>query len=205
MRKINNIGVSVIYGNIAKLSADAVVVPEFRESASYSGVGGILCINGYEEGLKNYSCLLDNMPDLPFGEVIHTQSGRPSIPFMLHAVCIGAPKGNAFQIISICVEKALSLAQSHQYKKILMPALGREIFDCLTDKEAALAILNGVARLNVDTTKEMEVVIVIHYKRIQKETFERVLESFDPSALFPEETGERAFDPMISTDATEYC
>ncbi len=181
MRKINNIRVSVIYGNIAKLSADAIVVPEFRESASYSGVGGALSINGYEEGLENYSCFLDNMPDPPYGEVIHTQSGKPDIPFMLHAVCIGAPKENAFQVISICVEKALNLAQSHRYKKILMPVLGTGIFDCLTDKEAAVAMLNGIATFNADTTEEMEVVIVIHYKSRQKETFERILDSFDPS------------------------
>ena len=181
MKKIKNINVSIMMGNIAALTADAVVVPEFPEVASYDGVGGALCAKGYEEGIENYASFLDNTPDPPFGTVVHTQSGGEDIPYMLHAVCVGASKEVAFRVTSVCVQKALELAQQHGYKKILMPALGTSLNGFLTDEQSARAMLNGIAGLNADTTEEMEVVIVIHYNSIQKETFERVLESFDPS------------------------
>ena len=200
MKKIKNINVSVISADIAKLTADAVVVPEFQEAASYGGVGGALCINGYEEGLENYDCFLDNTPVPPFGEVIHTQSGGKKIPYMLHAVCIGAPREEAFQVTSTCVQKALALAQQHGYKKILMPALGTGILGCLADEQSARAMLNGIAALEPVTDETMEVIIVIYDKPKQKKTFEEILESFDPASPFPIEEGSHKVDPMRLID-----
>lgn len=180
MKKINNIQVSVVSGNITTLeNVNAIVIPQFNNCVSYGGVGGAAFRAGMEEGLEAYQCYLDNLEhDVPFGTVVHTQSGAEHIPYLLHAVSVGAPQDEAMDVVSKCVLEALKRAQENGHQVIAIPALGTGIIGDLTDQQSIVAILNGIWAFDNAQSVVKEVKIVVYRLPEQERVFNQVLAAY---------------------------
>ncbi|MFI3241892.1 MAG: macro domain-containing protein [Alphaproteobacteria bacterium] len=190
MKKIQNISVQVISGDMTSIKADAYIVPQFNNCTSYGGVGGAVNRAGACTGMKSYDEIVRSGRQ-DFGSAFLVPSGGGLSKFLLHVVSVGSGERQEFETVQKSIFSALKLADDAGLKSILCPALGTGIIGDLTDEQSAKAILSAIAKFAEVATSLEEFSIVIYGGRTVY--FETVLNSASYQDAKPQR-GCRAFD-----------
>lgn len=190
MKKIGNIAVIIKNGDIAAENVECLVVPQFKDCASYAAVGGSIAKKGMRKGLDIYDEAVSHRP-FDYGSVLLTESGKNGI-YLAHVATAGAEKDKQFKVIFKAILQVLTEADNLGIKTIAVPELGTGIIGNLTQTQSAKAIFAAVSQfsqLKPQNTIE-EIRLVIYNKPI--EPAEKVLsqKTFD----FKDEIGEKAFN-----------
>lgn len=128
---------------------DAIIVPEFRNAASWGGVGGSLAENCRSKGMEQYDRLAHNEP-FDFSEAILTASGMCD-EVLAHVVTVGCPADEAFETIFKAVFNAIGKLnqESHRtgrvrgVRSVAIPLLGIGS-STLIAEQSARAIIGAV-------------------------------------------------------------
>ena len=192
MQKIKNIQAEVVSGNIAAMTVDAVIVPEFKSGASYGGVGGALARSGAESGLNKYESYAQEHP-VVFGDVLLTPSGGGHCRYLLHVATVGCSRDESFGVTYAAVYKALQVLDNAGLKTIAVPALGSGIIGTLTIKQSAKAVFMAVSQF-AGRAKNIEKVTMVVYG--SKEQAEQARNVLDKAAYLDAklEIGQKEFD-----------
>lgn len=191
-QKINNINVCLKTGNVAAEDADCIVVPEFRDGASGSGVGYAIETAGMGAGLEAYEKVAQE-GFLKDGDAIITESGKPDVK-LAHVVTVSAREDSQFEVVNRSVLKTLETANEVGIKRIALPEIGTGIIDSLTQEQSAKAIFNAVYEFskNNPSSSVEEVSFVVY--RSSTEPAKRVLTDKSYIDFVAKEQGEKQFD-----------
>lgn len=129
---------------------DAKIVPEYRNSASWGGVGGSLAENCRRRGMEQYDRLAHNEP-FDFGEAVLTASGMYD-EILAHVVTVGCPDDEAFETVFKAVFNAIGKLNQESHRtgrvtavfEIAIPLLGTGTLGALTAEQSARAIIGAV-------------------------------------------------------------
>ncbi len=142
MKTINNIKIVVKNGNIAEENTVCIVVPEFKDCASYGGVGYAIEAAGMRAGLEAYDEAASNKP-FNYGDVLITESGKAGVK-LAHIATAGANHDEQFNAVLKAIFQTLASANALGIKNIAVPEVGTGIIGCLTSEQAAKAIFGAV-------------------------------------------------------------
>lgn len=198
-RMVGNTEVSIVEGDMTSLKVDALVVPEFKGSASWGGVGAAVDRAGGGSGLEAYEAKAET-GTLHFGEVVATPSGSARWPTLIHAVTVGSGAEAEFSVVSNAIYETVKYAAANDIRSIAVPTLGTGIIGRLTDEQSAQAMLGAIARASADGLAIPEVTIAIFRNPAQYAAFTQVLEA-GPSASTKAQVGEGYSDFSQVLDA----
>ncbi len=140
-RMKNQISVKVVKGNILGVKAQGMVVPQFADKMSLTGVAGALVSCGHYCGVHDYA-LAARQAKLPFGYSF-TTDGAEGLK-MLNVSVLGVPVGEAFNIMQLATYAALTEAEKCGLSTVAMPALGTGQSGSLSFKQSAKAMLSAI-------------------------------------------------------------
>ncbi len=191
-QKINNINVCLKTGNVAAEDADCIVVPEFRDGASGSGVGYAIETAGMGAGLEAYEKVAQE-GFLKDGDAIITESGKPDVK-LAHVVTVSAGEDSQFEVVNRSVLKTLETANEVGIKRIALPEIGTGIIGSLTQEQSAKAIFNAVYEFskNNPSSSVEEVSFVVY--RSSTEPAKRVLTDKSYIGIMTAEKGNKSLD-----------
>lgn len=191
---MKNVSFSIALGDMTHIKADAYIVPEFDNCASYGGVGGAIARTGAEQGIDEYQKFVDKNGAQEFSSVVLTDSHGGNSKKLLHAVTIGAPKETEFNTVHNSVYNALVTAKKNNIRSVVCPAMGTGIIGSLTDEQSAKAILSAVKKF-ADEGNSMDFCLVVHGDKSAFTDFKKVM-NLKLYENAQEETGQKAFDPQ---------
>jgi O-acetyl-ADP-ribose deacetylase (regulator of RNase III) len=167
--------VSVRTGDLTKLQADAYVVPQFTDQASFAGVGGAVARAGGERGLARYEEHLLVNGDMRVGEAFLARSGGGNADCHLHVASLVSDRKGEFGVVHTAFYNALRLAIEHGIGSIAAPALGTGTGGHLTPEQSAKAMMGALDRHATEGKPPVEVTFVIFGDEKALAAFSRVL------------------------------
>jgi O-acetyl-ADP-ribose deacetylase len=192
--------VSVRLGNLTNIQADAYVVPQFRNEASYGGVGGAVARAGGERGLAFYDERMLQQGALRWGDAIITPSGGGNARFHLHVASVESGPEYEFAVVSCAFYQALKLAAENGITSIAAPALGTGTIGYLTPEQSAKAMMAALDKHATEGNPPLDVAFVIFEDVAACDAFARVLHD----GLYqdaPPELGAKGIDHVAWRDA----
>ena len=129
---------------LALENAEVIVVPEFKDCASYGGVGYAIEVAGMGAGLEAYDKAA-NGNVFGYGDVLITESGKPGVK-LAHVATAGAKADTQFGVILRAMYQVLVLANASGIKSIAVPEIGTGIIGTLTPEQSAKAIFAAIAK-----------------------------------------------------------
>ncbi len=190
--KIGNTNVTIAHGNMTDICADAYLVPQFNNSASFGGVGGSVARSGAEKGIEAYNNIVKKLGTQEFGTIHITESHGGKSSRLIHAVTVGSGKENEFEIVEKAVYNALKKAQEHGIKSVVMPEIGTGIIGNLTDAQSANAMMRGIRKFSAEGGK-MDICIDIFRNQQGFSEFSKILNNATYDVPISK-TGGRKFD-----------
>lgn len=193
--RVNDNDVTVELGDVTRTGADAIIVPQFDNCASYGGVGGAVARNGAVEGMQKYELYLQKNGEQKFGTVVLTTSGGGNSKYLLHAVSVGSGTEHEFNTAKLCMFNAMEIAEQNGVKSVAAPALGTGIIGRLTDRQSAEAMMSGIAEYKQKGGKNIPVSFVIFGDIDAYQAFANVLRSgsYSENGIYSQ-VGERELD-----------
>lgn len=188
--KIGKISILVKNGNLATEDVACIVVPEFKDCASYGGVGAAIYACGMSKGLDTYDKAVQQKP-LNYGDVLITDSGKDNIK-LAHVATAGATKDKQFEAVFKAVVRVLMEADKLNLPTIAVPEIGTGIIGSLTQEQSAKAIFAAVYQFGklYPNAKVKEVRLVIYRSSILPA--EKILS--EQSFEYQNEVGEKEFN-----------
>lgn len=141
---IANASIEIILGDLTQVPADAYVVPQFKNGASFGGVGGSVARSGALTGMQEYDTFVSAQGTQPFGKALLNESGGGNAKYLAHVVSVGSGRENEFCTIQTCIVNALGICTGKGLATIATPALGTGIIGDLTSEQSARAMLSAV-------------------------------------------------------------
>ncbi len=170
--------VRLVSGDLTEVEADGVVIPHFRGAASFAGVGGAVARGGAMMGMRLYQAYLEQaFPPPGFGSVIVTRSGGGTAWWLLHATSVGGGAEHDADVARRAVRNALGLARARGVTSLAVPALATGMAGSLSARDAASAMLSGVADHVAAGGLHVPVRIVTHHDPAGHADFADVLAS----------------------------
>lgn len=165
--KMGSVDLRVAIIDLTKVEADAYVVPQFQDEASYQGVGGAIARMGAKKGIDVFAEFLENHGKQEFGTAVITPSGGGNSKKLVHVVSVGGleNKHGEFNVVHTSVANTLKAAQKDGIKSVVFPALGTGIIGSLTAEQSAKAMLSAIDNFAKDGGY-MDVVLAIHPKNL---------------------------------------
>lgn len=143
MHKIGNINVSITGADIATMTTDAIVVPEFQHCALHSGIGKSIT-KTYPKGMRMYD-VYAKATGFSLGSVFATQTGSATCKHLFHAVILGCCREDLFACVKTSLEKALFMADKKGDRTIAIPPLGTGLTGFLSIEQSAKVVFAAVA------------------------------------------------------------
>ncbi len=137
----NQISVKVVKGNILGVKAQGMVVPQFADKMSLTGVAGAFVNGGHYCGMRDYA-LAAQQVRIPFGYSLVTD-GAEGLK-MLNVSVLGVPAPDAFNIMQLATYAALVEAGKCELSTVAMPALGTGKSGTLSFEQSAKAMLSAI-------------------------------------------------------------
>lgn len=192
---IGNVTVKVASGDMTRIKADALCVPEFPNCASEGGVGYAVMRSGATKGVEAYHKLAtaeNGGQGYDFGTAVITKSGGGNSPNLVHVVTAGAKADNQFAVVQQSVYNALKQAESQGLKSVAMPALGTGIIGSLTGQQSAQAMMAGIKQFS-DGGGKMDVSLVVYGSGSGYNSFVSTMKTGSYADAVPQQ-GAREFD-----------
>src|ERR1700722_13235301 len=92
--RIGEVSVSIVLGDVTRQGVDAIVVPQFKNSVSWGGVGGAVARRGGDDALEaaeNY--IKQEKPNYGAAFVIHSQKMNVNL---VNVISVGSEKDAEF-------------------------------------------------------------------------------------------------------------
>jgi len=174
---IGNSQVKIALGDLTQMKADAYVVPQFSEGASYGGVGGAIARSGASKGVEAYEAFVETQGTLNFSSVVMTESGGGNAKHLLHVVSVGSPRADEFTTVRNGFLNALHTAAEHGCRCVVAPAMGTGIIGQLTSEQSARAMMSAINQYGLDGGVDLSVSLVIFGDQTAYDAFNQVLKS----------------------------
>jgi O-acetyl-ADP-ribose deacetylase (regulator of RNase III) len=175
--KIGCNDIRIMMGDMTAVAADAYIVPEFPDAASYGGVGGAISRSGGKYGLEWYQRFVDQKGQQTYGQVVLTPSGGGNAPFHLHVVSVGSGSSNEFDVVQTGFYNALKVAEHYDLQQVAAPAMGTGVIGRLSSKQSARAMMSAVHRYGQEGRKPLNVTFAILGRTVVFEEFIRTFET----------------------------
>lgn len=141
MALIGNIFIDVSNEDLAKSTAECLVVPEFKEHFSEVGIGKAIYDAGMAYSMRQYGCIASRCP-FQYGETFF--NGAQDGNLLAHVAIIGAPKSKLFSIVFEAMLRILLYADKLEFCSIGVPELGTDGCEGLSPEQSLRTILGAV-------------------------------------------------------------
>lgn len=119
-KKMKNIVIEIVHGDITKASADILVNAANNSLWMGSGVAGALKLSGGQEIEREAVA----KGPIQIGWAVETTSGRLNARYIIHAAVMGQDLKTNAQYIGLAMWNTLALAEKLKMESIAFPALG---------------------------------------------------------------------------------
>lgn len=155
--------VDLVHSDITALDVDAVVVPQFRDSVSWGGVGHAVAKAGALAGMHEYGRLLRDEGPRRFGSARACEAGGGKARWLVHVASVAYDgEGEDADMVRYCVSNALAEAADVGARSVALPAIGTGIIGTLTLTESARAIASGINDHAASGLPAVDVTVAIH-------------------------------------------
>lgn len=128
-------------GDICEEKTDAIVVPQFSNNFSLTGVSGAVLYSSHYLGILDYG-VVSQQVKVPFGYALATD-GRNGIKIINVSLLDAAPS-QMFSLVQQATFAALMEADKLGLETVSIPALGTGESGCLSFHQSAQAVLSAV-------------------------------------------------------------
>ncbi|HEX6180003.1 MAG TPA: O-acetyl-ADP-ribose deacetylase [Chitinophagaceae bacterium] len=134
--------IEVIFGDITKLSVDAIVNAANSSLMGGGGVDGAIHRAGGPEILEACKKIVARQGSCKTGEAVITTAGKLPSKFVIHTVgpVWNGGNKNEPQLLANCYRNSLQLAVDNQCKTIAFPNISTGVYRFPKDKAAEIAV-----------------------------------------------------------------
>lgn len=140
--KIGNSSVTVLSGDMTKITADAYAVPQFTQGMSDGGVGEAI-LKEAKTGMQAYQNHVKANGEQRLGSVLLVDAGGGRSKKLLHLTTMVDGKLSSFDTFHDSLYNALHAAKDSGIKDLVVPALGTGVRRDLTHEQSAM-LMNAI-------------------------------------------------------------
>lgn len=170
MKRIGNINIEVIKGDITEMECDAIVNAANNRLWMGGGVAGAIKRKG---GVEIEKEAVAKGP-IGIGEAIHTSAGSLKAKFVIHAAVMGDDRTTDWEKIYKATKSSLELAERLEVKSMAFPALGTGVGG-FPYKESAHAMLQAIEEV-APSLSHLERIIFVLWDEPAYQAFKEVIE-----------------------------
>jgi O-acetyl-ADP-ribose deacetylase len=166
-KKLNNIVIELVQGDISDVKADALVNAANNELWMGAGIAGALKRKG---GLEIEREAMDKGP-VEVGEAVFTSAGKLDARYVIHATVMGADLKTNAGYIKLATYNALVVAEALKAGSVAFPALGTGI-GAFPIRECARIMLGVIADYDKEVKTGIRRVIMVLFTPVAFKEFE---------------------------------
>lgn len=172
MKKINSIEVDVLHGDVTKLTAEALIVPQYYNAVCLNPLIERLNYCGAEEGITSFEQFIKRN-SVFWGDTFVTTGGG-NTQQLIHVVMLGSGIRNTFEIIQKSILSVLKAAEENRFSYLVFPVVQEVCAILGTDSikltEMILTVLETYPNVH-ETIREFTIVLDeddIKYRQVKE-------------------------------------
>ncbi|MEK9149410.1 MAG: macro domain-containing protein [Candidatus Desantisbacteria bacterium] len=159
-KKIKDVVLRLVEGDITGLSVDAIVNAAGPSLVMGGGVAGAIL----KKGGRKIQEECDKIGGTSCGTAVITGAGNLSVRYVIHAVGPRAGEGQEDEKLKSATLSALKLADEYKLKSIAFPAISAGIFGYPIDKSAHIMLSTCLEYINQNKTSLSEIIFCLFGK-----------------------------------------
>lgn len=192
MKKINFIDVEFLRGDVTKLTAEALIVPQHYDAVYATPLTKRLKYCGAEDGIICFEQFIKRN-SVFWGDTLITSAGG-NTKQLIHVVMLGGETKNAFEIIQKSIWSVLKTADENGYTSLVFPLTQKACsFWGVTSFDAVSMILQSIGNFSNLDNRVKEFAIVLDE---DDKSFSRIKDKYE--LCFNEENADCRCNPFVA-------